>query len=78
MRLTYRVHVCRNSLLVDRIEIDMSTGQATEEMGNPLMAMMVKAVAARPIPVEHLVDNTKFVRMPVIHYGTVQQAARDG
>ncbi|MGA1984046.1 MAG: hypothetical protein ABSG84_16475 [Acidobacteriaceae bacterium] len=56
----------------------MSTGQATEEMGNPLMAMMVKAVAARPIPVEHLVDNTKFVRMPVIHYGTVQQAARDG
>ena len=56
----------------------MSTGQATEEMGNPLMAMMVKAVAARPIPVEYHVDDPEFVRMPIIYYGTVQQAARDG
>jgi hypothetical protein len=30
------------------------------------------------MPLEYLVDNAEFVRMPVIHYRTVQQAARDG
>jgi hypothetical protein len=36
------------------------------------------STVSRAIPVEYLVDNIEFVRMPVIHYRTVQQAARDG